>query len=76
MFSFFSCSRSRREVELITSGLKCSFWVSRLNCDPSVAESVCRFSSESVAYGESSGCNPADLMVLELTSDVNLGRIS
>ena len=60
---------------MITSGLREFSLGGRPECDPSVAESVCRFSSESVAYGESSGCNPADLMVLELTSDVNLGRI-
>ena len=41
-------------------------------CDPSMAESVCRFSSEFV---ESSRCRPADLMVLGVTDDVNLGRI-
>ena len=57
---------------MITSGLRQFLWVDRPECDPSVAESVCQFSSEFVA---SSGCNPADLMVLELTSDVNLGRI-
>ena len=37
--------KSRRGVGLITSRLECSLRVSGPKCDPSEAESVCRFSS-------------------------------
>ena len=66
----FVAPRAVERLGLMVSGLDGPLWVSGPKCDPSVAESVCRFSPVFVE----GRCLPADLVVLDLTDfDVILG---